>query len=322
MEIGSFIELDLMNTGEYYTNKNILRLNAARAGIFHACTIYNVSKIYIPYYLCPTVNNFLKKKGIETVFYNINKEFKPLIYRNENDSAFLLVNYFGILSADYIRIIARNYRNVIVDNSPAFYSKPISDTISVYSPRKFFGLPDGCYVITDKDVSKPDYLKDFSSDTAAFLFKRIERGCNAVYTERMKNEERIDNSDIMQMSDLTEALLNGINYNKIAEIRKRNFFTAHGLYKDINLIDPLQFIDNDCVPMVYPLVIENSDIIQYLAKNKIYTGRWWNSVLKNADSNNFETFMSTCMIPLPTDQRYSEKEIKYIAKLIFNFIKK
>lgn len=322
MEIGSFIELDLLNTGEFYADKNVLRLNAARAGIFHACTIYNVRKIYLPYYQCPIVNSFLKKKGIEAVFYNIDKEFKPLINRNENDSAFLIVNYFGILSTDYIQLLAQNYRNVIVDNAPAFYSKPTTDTISVYSPRKFFGVPDGCYVITDKVVTKPDYLKDFSSDTAVFLFKRIERGCNAVYVERMKNEERIDNSDIMQMSDLTKALLNGINYNKIAEIRKINFFTAHDLYKDINLIDPLQFIDNDCVPMVYPLVIENLEIVKYLVENKVYTGRWWNSVLKNADSNNFETFISKYMIPLPIDQRYSEKEIKYIAQLIFNFIQK
>jgi hypothetical protein len=322
MEIGSFIELDLLNTGEYYADNNVLRLNAARAGIFHACVLYNVRKIYLPFYQCPTVNAFLQKKGIETVFYNIDKDFKPIINRNDNDTAFLIVNYFGVFSAANILSIAGNYHNVIIDNSPAFFSKPTIDSISVYSPRKFFGVPDGCYVITGKDVSKPYYPKDFSSDTSAFLFKRIERGCNAVYKDRMKNEERIDNSDILQMSDLTKALLNCINYNRIAEIRKRNFFTAHELYKDINLIDPLKFIDDDCVPMVYPLVIENLEIVNYLVENKIYTGRWWSSVLKNTDSQSFEAFLSKYMIPLPVDQRYSETEINYISQLIFKFILK
>lgn len=323
MEIGSFIELDLRNSGEFHIGSNVVRLNAARAGIFHACMLYNVRKIYIPYYQCPTVTTFLLKKNIEIVYYNIDTEFKPLVDSNESDSAFLLVNYFGILSTEFINSIAANYKNVIVDNSPAFYSIPSPNCFSIYSPRKFFGVPDGCYVIGDKlENNSLTYPQDYSSDSAAFLFKRIEKGCNAVYAERMKNEERIDNADILQMSGLTKALLANINYTEIAEIRKRNFLYAHELYKEVNLINPLQFIDESCVPMVYPLIIENSEIVKYLAENKIYTGRWWNSVLKMVDTNSVEANLSKFMIPLPIDQRYSETEIRYVAELIFNFIKK
>jgi hypothetical protein len=323
MEIGSFIELDLRNTGEFYAENNVVRLNAARAGIFHACKLFNVRKIYIPYYQCPTVSAFLQKQDIEILYYNIDSEFRPLINTNEIDTAFLLVNYFGILSSEYINSIADNFKNVIVDNSPAFYSKPTFNCISVYSPRKFFGVPDGCYVIGDKTINNQiKYPQDFSSDSAAFLFKRIEKGCNAVYAERMKNEERIDNSDIMQMSELTKALLRNIDYNSIAETRKKNFQYTHDLYKSINLINPIQFQDTDCVPMVYPLVIENSEIVKHLTENKIYTGRWWNSVLRMVNSDSVEAYLSKYMIPLPIDQRYSETEIQYIAQLIFNFILK
>ncbi len=322
MEIGSFIELDLRNTGEFYTEKNVVRLNTARAGIFHACMLYNVRKIYIPYYQCPTVSAFLQKKDIEIFYYNIDNEFRPLINTNEIDSAFLLVNYFGVLSSEYINSIAGNYKNVIVDNSPAFYSKPIPNCMSVYSPRKFFGVPDGCYVVGDMTENQQlNYLQDFSSDSAAFLFKRIEKGCNAVYAERMKNEERIENSDIMQMSDLTKALLANINYTEITEIRKRNFLYAHELYKELNLINPLQFMDAGCVPMVYPLVVENVDIVGQLSENKVYTGRWWKNVLNFVAEDSFEALMSKYMIPLPIDQRYSETEIQYVSQLIFNFIR-
>ncbi len=323
MEIGSFIELDLRNSGEFHIGSNVVRLNAARAGIFHACMLYNVRKIYIPYYQCPTVTTFLLKKNIEIVYYNIDTEFKPLVDSNESDSAFLLVNYFGILSTVFINSTAANYKNVIVDNSPAFYSTPSPNCFSIYSPRKFFGVPDGCYVIGDKTQNNSlTYPHDYSSDSAVFLFKRIEKGCNAVYAERMKNEERIDNADILQMSGLTKALLANINYTEIAEIRKRNFLYAHELYKEVNLINPLQFIDESCVPMVYPLIIENSEIVKYLAENKIYTGRWWNSVLKMVDTNSVEANLSKFMIPLPIDQRYSETEIRYVAELISNFIQK
>lgn len=320
MEVGSFIQLDLLNTKAYYTGSNVVQLNSARAGIFHACTIYNVSKVYIPYYQCPSVSAFLKNKGIEIVYYHIDTNFKPLIDKNETNSAFLLINYFGMLSAEYMQSMISNFENVIIDNSPAFYSKPTSGCISVYSTRKFFGVPDGSYVISDNQLSTPDYPQDASSDTAAFLLKRIEKGCQAVYAERMKNEERIDKSDIMLMSDLTKALLNNINYHKIAKIRTQNFAFAHKLFKNINLINPVQFINAECIPMVYPLVIQNLEIVKHLNDNKVYTGRWWNQVLKLVADDAFEATLSKYMIPIPIDQRYSKTELNHVAQLIFNFI--
>jgi hypothetical protein len=51
MEIGSFIELDLPNTGEYNlvdSELDIARLNAARAGVFHALQLYGTNEIYLP----------------------------------------------------------------------------------------------------------------------------------------------------------------------------------------------------------------------------------------------------------------------------------
>jgi len=63
MEIGSFIELDLNDSGEYHSGDlNRARLNAARAGIYHSCRLYHCSTVYIPYYLCPTVKAFLLKR--------------------------------------------------------------------------------------------------------------------------------------------------------------------------------------------------------------------------------------------------------------------
>ncbi len=84
MEIGSFIELDLRNTGEYFIEEeNIARLNMARAGIYHACRLLNCQKAYIPYYLCPTVKNFLERKGIKVIQYFTSKNFEPLVERQE-----------------------------------------------------------------------------------------------------------------------------------------------------------------------------------------------------------------------------------------------
>jgi len=89
------------------------------------------------------------------------------------------------------------------------------------------------------------------------------------------NEKRIDNADILQMSHLTSALLNSIDYLSIKTKRQNNFQIAHGLYKRMNSIDPTKFMDDLCVPMVYPLVVEENNLIEKLNDKKIYIGRWW-----------------------------------------------
>lgn len=313
MEIGSFLELDLRNTGELYTGNNVVRLNSARAGIVHACMHYNVKRIYIPYYQCPTVSSFLTKNGIQVIRYSLSENFHPEIETNDSTSAFLLVNYFGIFSGEHLQLISKKFNNVIIDNSQAFYNPPISNCLNIYSPRKFFGVPDGCYVIGENILNNSNYQQDESSDTAAFLLKRIEKGCSQVYSERMLNEERIDKSGVLQMSKLTHSLLSAIDYESIAQKRKNNFLFAHELYKSINLINPLLFFDDYCVPMVYPLVLKNENIVKQLSEIQIYTGRWWNYVLNETEINSFESFLSQYMIPLPIDQRYSQNELQFVA---------
>ena len=315
-EIGSFIELDLRNTGEYYSgNSNITRLNSARAGIYHACRLLNCSSVNIPYYLCPAVKEFLTRKGINIKYYFISKEFEPVNIQQDPDSAILLVNFFGILAGSLLKIISGQFKNVIIDNSAAFFSDPLDGCFNVYSPRKFFGVPDGCYVI-GKGAGRfaEEYDQDYSSETSSFLLKRIEFGSSAIYNERMKNEERINNADIHKMSILTEALLNNIDYSNIKKKRQKNFHFAHSLYKNHNLFDPERFMDTECIPMIYPLIVEDPDLVEKLQEKQIYTGRWWKNVLKEVLENSFEARLCKFLIPIPIDQRYGKEELTYCFK--------
>jgi hypothetical protein len=177
-EIGSFIGLDLRDSGEYFQSElNKVRINSARAGIYHSCRLLDCNSIFIPYYLCPTVKRFLLKKGLEVKSYYINDRFEPENIIQKDREAVLLVNYFGILSVDKIKLLADKFKNVIIDNSAAFFSNPVKGCYNVYSPRKFFGVPDGCYVIGDNaEKYSEDYEQDFSSVTASFLLKRVEFG--------------------------------------------------------------------------------------------------------------------------------------------------
>jgi hypothetical protein len=318
MEIGSFIGLDLTESGEYYNEDiNIARLNSARAGIYHACKLYSCYSIYIPFYLCPTVKKFLLTCGINVIPYFINERFEPVNLEQRNNHAVLLVNYFGILSLSRVKMVASRFKSVIIDNSAAFFSNPIEGCYNIYSPRKFFGVPDGSYVIGDNaEKYTSNYPRDFSSETASFLFKSIEFGTSATYNERMKNEERIDKASALNMSIFTRTLLKSIDYSRIKTKRLGNFFFTHNLYKDLNLFDPTQFMDEECIPMVYPFVFEDQNLAERLRKKKIYVGRLWNHVLNEVPVTSFEARLSKYMVPIPIDQRYGKEELVFVYKSI------
>lgn len=320
MEIGSFLELELKDTGEFYEGeKDIARLNTGRSGILHALYLLNISSIHLPYYLCPTVRNFLIKNGIKVLPYHIADNFQPILETNDRSTAVLIVNYFGMMSKEKIIEMSKRLKNVIIDNSPAFFSLPIQSCYNVYSTRKFFGVADGAYVLgPSASVGTYKYNQDSSSDTSGFLLKRIEKGSSAVYAERTENENRLDGSCIMKMSGLTRKILKSIDYENIRVKRLENFNYSQDLFKKFNLLDPEKFIDENCVPMVYPLLIEDENLVNNLKINKIYTGRWWKSVLNEVPEYCLEAYLSRFLVPIPIDQRYGREEIDYIFRIFRN----
>jgi hypothetical protein len=280
----------------------------------------NCNTIFLPYYLCPDVAHFLNERAVNVCYYYISERFEPLINENEKDSAILIVNYFGLFSELELRQLKSKYRNVIIDNCGAFFMPAFEDCFNVYSCRKFFGVPDGCYVVGPGAGTSPyhEYPNDQSSDTSAFLLKRIEKGCTAVYQERMKNEERIDNAGVLKMSDLTRSLMCSLDYDNIKIKRRENFKYASTLYRKANIINPELYADENIVPLFYPLVVKDKELVEKLKIHGIYTGRRWSHVLSNVPVDSFEAFLTSYMVPLPVDQRYGEEVLDFCYKVFCN----
>lgn len=319
MEIGSFIELQFAKGKEFYdATHNIARLNSGRAAIWHALRVTGCKSIWLPYYQCDTVRDFLMRKNVNIKYYHIDKEFNPIDLKQGKNEAVLLVNYYGISSKERMESMARQYCNVIIDNSQAFFAEPLKDCMNVYSARKFVGAPDGAYVIGEgAEQYLEEYQQGYSSDTSLFLLQRIEYGCEGkTYASRMTNEKRIDNEDILKMSALTTQILKGTDYEFIIEKRKENFQTALELFDDINLLDVCKYYNSDCVPMVYPLVVEDDGLLHKLLEAKHFQGHWWSYLLDEMEGNDFEYWISKYIIPITIDQRYGRKELEYIRRVI------
>ena len=311
-EIGSFIELQFPKGLEYYKgDRNIARLNTGRAAIWHAFRVLGCESIWIPYYQCDTVRAFLRRKEVNTKFYHIDCHFNPVDLNPENDESVLLVNYYGVMSADRMRQLAKPFKNVIIDNSQAFFSRPLDDCMNVYSCRKFIGVPDGAYVIGEKaERFVDDYEQCYSSDTSLFLLQRIEYGCEGkAYQNRQINEHRIDSEDCMKMSNLTRTILDGTDYDFIMKKRKENFETARRLFDFYNCLDAAEFCDDEVVPMVYPLLIEDDRLLERLQKAKHFQGHWWSYLCKELPTTTAESWLSRYMVPVTIDQRYVHADL-------------
>ncbi len=319
MEIGSFLDLELPSGCEYYnTCENIARLNSGRAAIYHSVKLFGCKTVWLPYYQCDTVRDFLRNKGISVKYYHIDDKFNPIDLNSSANDAVVIVNYYGMMSKSRLTELASMYANVIIDNSQSFFTEPIDFAMNVYSARKFIGVPDGAYVVGKNAQSGvKDYPVCFSSDTAAFLLMRCEYGCEGKgYSARSINEERIDSEDIMQMSRLTRKILDGTDYERIKAKRRENFEIAERLFRDINKLDAKMYYDETCVPMVYPLVVEDDTLLDRLLKNKHFQGHWWSYLLSEMPSDSFEYWLSLYIIPITIDQRYGKEELEFLRGLI------
>lgn len=319
MEIGSFIELELPKGREYFKgDTDIARLNTGRAAIWHAFRQTGAQAIWIPYYQCETVREFLTIKGANIKFYHIDSNFNPTDLHPEPDDAVLLVNYYGIMSSERMAQLAAPYRNVIIDNCQAFFCEPVPNALNVYSARKFVGVADGAYVVGPNAQQFTDeYPQGYSSDTAAFLLMRIEYGCAGKgYEARSVNENRVDTEDIMRMSRLTRAMLDGADYVFNKNKRIENFNYACQLFDGVNKIDPKKYFDDKTVPMVYPLVVEDDALLGKLLAAKHFQGHWWKYITEELSVDTFEHWLSRYMIPITIDQRYGAKELDYIKSII------
>lgn len=314
-EIGGFFELELNHLNEYHINS--IRLNTGRNCLEYILRVKEYKKVYLPYFICDVVLEPIIKLGIEYEFYRINAKFEPLFEKLlKDDEALLYVNYFG-LKQQFVRSLSSKYINLIIDNTQAFFSKPVSGVDTFYSPRKFIGVSDGGYLYTD-ELLDVEFERDVSFDRMSHLLKRIDCGASIAYNDFKENSEVLIGSEILKMSNVTQSILNSIDYKSIKIIREINFIFLH---KELTKYNELEIsIDNLNGPMIYPFMIKDNKLRQLLIDNKIFVAKYWPNVIDWCGVDDLEYKMTEYILPIPVDQRYGVKELKFIVELLKNRI--
>ena len=315
--IGGYFELEISNKNNIYHN-DALAFNTGRNAFEYILRSKKYTRIHMPYFTCDVMLQPIKKLGIEYVFYHIDDFFNPIINKFKVGDVVLYTNYFG-LNFKGVLAVKNKYENIIIDNSQAFFDQPIENIPTIYSPRKFFGLPDGGFVYGANEIDARSYELDSSLDRMRHLLERIESGPEKGYNYFQENDSKLNNLPIRLMSKITRTLLNGIDFNIILNKRIENFNHVHMFLKNTNKLSSwITDADLTC-PMVYPYWVENGkDLRNKLINNRIYTPVYWSNVLDWVNIDSLEFDFVNNIISIPIDQRYNKSDLNIIIDNILD----
>lgn len=314
MEIGGYIEISQFEGN--ILHEDAISLNSARNCLAYLIECKNIKKIVIPKFLCDSVEQICKKYNLEIRFYSIGHDFLPEKLELDNDEWLYIVNYYGQIENNKIEKIKEIYGKIIVDNVQAYFQEPVKGIDTIYTCRKYFGVPDGAFLYTDTRITR-ELIQDKSADRMLHLLGRYESSASEYYSFYTENEKKIENLPLRKMSELTKNLLRGINYNQVKSIRERNYLY---LDKELGLLNKLKLTLPDG-PFMYPLYVSNGGKVrQQLQKENVYIATLWPDVFDICETTELEYNMAKDILPLPCDQRYDLSSMKYLVEKVKKYI--
>ena len=312
--IGGYFSLELPYNeyGEYH--RDAIRLNTGRYCLEYVLRVKKYTKVYLPYYMCDAVLQPINKLGLDYQFYHIDKYFHIAeVLHPKKDEVILYCNYFGLMD-EYVKIVTDRYApNIIIDNTQAFFSRPLPEIDTFYTCRKFFGVADGAYLYTNKEADF-DIPQDYSSSRMLFLLDRLDKSAEEAFSDYHKSEDTLDHDEIKKMSKITQFIMSSIFYKSIADRRISNYTYLHDNLSSSNTLSV--DLERKNVPMVYPFLSEDINLRKKLIDNKVYVASYWPNVNNMSNLESVESQFAVNLIPIPIDQRYGNDDLNKILEII------
>lgn len=318
MEIGGYMSMEMNYANSFH--ENALKFNTGRNALRVLLKSRKYKRIFLPYYICNSVIEACNNENCEIIFYNIDYGFKVKeegLKLCEDTDCLYIVNYFGIITDEQIIEYKVKYQNIIVDNIQAFFVEPVSNIDTIYSCRKFFGVPDGAYLYTNCFVNEK-YIQDVSYDRMRHILGRYEISAEKFYEDYVHNEQLIDQLPIRYMSKLTRNLLNEIDYDLCKQKRKNNYVF---LFDNLQKLNKLDLIRDNRGLFAFPLYIKDGEKKRlHLIEKKIFIPQYWKEVKDRVEQDTVEYKFVSNILWLPCDQRYTLEDMEYLINEVKRII--
>ena len=294
-EIGGYFGLEQAYGREFH--EGLTAVNSGRNALLYIIRAKQIKKLYIPRFLCDSIWRLCQREQVAYQEYGIDENFHPVFPRELGEGEWLyIVNYYSQLSDEQVLEWKKQYGRVILDNVQAFFCKPLPGVETVYSCRKFFGVPDGGYVACQESLALET---DVSRERMTHILGRFEDCGSAYYNYFRQNDEGFYELPLREMSSITRNILRTVDYEEVRRRRNANYgvlAAALGTTNRLSLTVP----DG---PYCYPYYCENGmQIKRLLAQKHIYIPTLWPEVLECG--SDLEKDYAKNIMPLPCDQRY------------------
>ncbi len=315
--IGGYFSVEPRNGSGLTMLKSAACYRSARSAMAAALLEAKPATVWAPNFICGLVNAMLRDIGVPTKTYPITEKFGvPADLKLGHSDILICVDYFG-LSGDEVDAAIQRYGadRILVDASQSLFLKPNPDCTTVFSPRKFVGIPDGGLLLSPRLLAPALPADELGSIfRSRHLRTRASGHVEDGYKEYQQAESSLANCGAYAMSELTKTMIGGIDFNEVALRRRENYRTleralsAHG-FETLDL-------PKASVPLCFPVLNLATDKLRLrLASLRIFAPAYWPDASIPA-SDHVATMLRERALYLPCDQRYGAFEMKRVIKAL------
>lgn len=318
-EIGGYLELENYHGSHYH--EGVLRLNCGRGCLAYLIELRNISTIWLPDFLCDSVKGLCEREGVEVKEYRIGQDFLPVYdFSLESQDYLYLVDYYAQLTQNDIEAAKNVTENLVVDEVQGFFNASVEGVDTLYTCRKWFGVPDGAYLRL-KDNLRLDHaiIQDKSCERMRFVLGRYESAASDYLLDSQNNNALFSGEPAKLMSKITSNLLAAVDYSGVIERRTLNWSYLNEAFSDVNELR----ISQPTGPFMYPLYLRDIDVgnmKRELASQGVYIPTLWPNVLEGCSRDSWSYKYAASILPLPVDQRYDERDMRYLVERVSGYL--
>ncbi|HTT61788.1 MAG TPA: hypothetical protein VMG35_08105 [Bryobacteraceae bacterium] len=273
-----------------FTAPNLQYFLSVRCALLALCEARRPSTAWLPSYLCGVLRTPFERAGVAMRYYKIDGHLrvadKGWIGEIRAGDLVLAIHYFGIPQPGFPAGPVNSRGALLVEDASQalFLPRQFSESTGVlYSPRKFFGVPDGGILASREETgTKCVPLEEPPSawwrSALAVSMKRREfdrtRQPRDWYPLFRQVEAEFPVGRY-RSSDLSRTLIASVDYAAIRQLRRANYSRLLSILGDYALFPEL---GPDVVPCGFPVRVDpglRDEVVRQLHAAHIYVPMHW-----------------------------------------------
>jgi hypothetical protein len=311
----------------FLTREDRLFVNA-RSAIAHVVGTVAPGRVWLPSYLCQALLDTVR--GTDVRLYEVTGGLRVeelgWLDQLEPGDLVVVVDYFGFPAERRVETLARDRGAwVLEDAAQALLTDGVGEhaDFTVFSPRKFVGVPDGGVLRREGHGSLPPTRMEqppvrwWRKALAAVILRRDFDAGNGSgdWFPLGQQVEREAPVGRFTMSEVSQRLLEtAFDYRVIARRRRENYAA---LLSHLGSVALFPTLSPEVVPLGFPIVLGERDRIRdALFADQIYPMVHWPIEGLVPEGFRDSHRLSARILTLPCDQRYGPGEMERVASRV------